>query len=132
MFPGSILRTGFGKSMPRKKLEAPQEPIQFPRVFRVVGGDISLKRPGFAVLTVEKQEDGSLAFRGRNDRMVKVRGYRIELGEIDQVIRKKEGMDEVANVNVTVHGGDLICCYYTGTETSPAELKKFAAKWLPE
>ena len=77
-------------------------------------------------------EDGSLIFHGRNDRMVKVRGYRIELGEIDQVIRKKEGMDEVANVNVTVHGGDLICCYYTGTETSPAELKEFAAKWLPE
>lgn len=77
-------------------------------------------------------EDGNLIFHGRNDRMVKVRGYRIELGEIDQVIRKKEGMDEVANVNVTVHGGDLICCYYTGTETSPAELKEFASKWLPE
>ena len=77
-------------------------------------------------------EDGYLIFHGRNDRMVKVRGYRIELGEIDQVIRKKEGMDEVANVNVTVHGGDLICCYYTGTETSPAELKEFASKWLPE
>ena len=77
-------------------------------------------------------EDGYLIFHGRNDRMVKVRGYRIELGEIDQVIRKKEGMDEVANVNITVHGGDLICCYYTGTETSPAELKEFAARWLPE
>ncbi|MER2054263.1 MAG: amino acid adenylation domain-containing protein [Clostridia bacterium] len=77
-------------------------------------------------------EDGSLIFHGRNDRMVKVRGYRIELGEIDQVIRKKEGMDEVANVNVTVHGGDLICCYYTGTETSPAELKAYASTWLPD
>ena len=77
-------------------------------------------------------EDGSLIFHGRNDRMVKVRGYRIELGEIDQVIRKKEGIDEVANVNVTVHGGDLICCYYTGTETSSAELKEYAARWLPE
>ena len=77
-------------------------------------------------------EDGYLIFHGRNDRMVKVRGYRIELGEIDQVIRKKEGIDEVANVNVTVHGGDLICCYYTGKETSPAELKAFASTWLPE
>ena len=77
-------------------------------------------------------EEGNLIFHGRNDRMVKVRGYRIELGEIDQVIRKKDGMDEVATVNVTVHGGDLICCYYTGTETSPAELKAYAAKWLPD
>ena len=77
-------------------------------------------------------EDGSLIFHGRNDRMVKIRGYRIELGEIDQVIRKKEGIDEVANVNVTVHGGDLICCYYTGTETSPEELKRYASTWLPE
>ena len=76
-------------------------------------------------------EDGSLIFHGRNDRMVKVRGYRIELGEIDQVVRKKEGIDEVANVNVTVHGGDLICCYYTGEETSPAEMKEFASTWLP-
>lgn len=77
-------------------------------------------------------EKGNLIFHGRNDRMVKVRGYRIELGEIDQVIRKKEGIDEVANVNVTVHGGDLICCYYTGNETSPAELKEYASTWLPE
>ena len=28
--------------------------------------------------------------------------------------------------------GDLICCYYTGTETSPEELKRYASTWLPE
>lgn len=77
-------------------------------------------------------EGRNLIFHGRNDRMVKVRGYRIELGEIDQVIRKKDGMDEVANVLVTVHGAEMICCYYTGEETSPAQLKEYASAWLPE
>ncbi len=48
--------------MPRKKTETVTEPISFPRRYRIVGGDISLKRPGFAILTVEKQEDGSLTF----------------------------------------------------------------------
>ena len=76
--------------------------------------------------------DGNLIFHGRTDRMVKVRGYRVELGEIDQVMRRKDGLEEVANVNVRVHGGDLICCYYTGRKTSPEELKSFAGQYLPE
>ena len=77
-------------------------------------------------------EDGNLLFHGRNDRMVKVRGYRVELGEIDQVMGKHEMIEEVTCVNVRVHGGELICCYYTGTETSPEELKAYAGRYLPE
>ena len=77
-------------------------------------------------------EDGSLAFRGRNDRMVKVRGYRVELGEIDQVMSRREGITESASVNVLVHGGDLICCYYTGEEVPPEELKAYVGTSLPD
>ena len=76
-------------------------------------------------------EDGSLIFHGRNDRMVKVRGYRVELGEIDQVMRRREGITEAVAMNVRVHGGDVIACYYTGDEQSPEELKKFAGITLP-
>ena len=64
--------------------------------------------------------------------MVKVRGYRVELGEIDQVMARRKGIEEVACVSARVHGGDLICCYYTGTETSPEELKDFAGQFLPD
>jgi amino acid adenylation domain-containing protein len=77
-------------------------------------------------------EDGNLVFHGRKDRMVKIRGYRVELGEIDQVMRKREGVREAVALNVRVHGGDLICCYYTGTETSPEELKAYVGRYLPE
>ncbi|MBO7662487.1 MAG: non-ribosomal peptide synthetase, partial [Clostridia bacterium] len=77
-------------------------------------------------------ENGNLIFHGRRDRMVKIRGYRVELGEIDQVMRGREGISEAACVNVRVHGGDLICCYYTGEEISPETLKRYAGTFLPE
>lgn len=32
--------------------------IEFPRQYRVIGGDISLKRPGFSVVYVERDEQG--------------------------------------------------------------------------
>ena len=77
-------------------------------------------------------ENGNLVFHGRRDRMVKIRGYRVELGEIDQVMRGREGIDEAASVDVRVHGGDLICCYYTGEEISPETLKRYAGTYLPD
>ena len=77
-------------------------------------------------------EDGNLVFHGRSDRMVKVRGYRVELGEIDQVMEGHEVIEEAASVNVRVHGGDLICCYYTGAVISPVELKAYVGRYLPD
>ena len=76
--------------------------------------------------------EGRLIYHGRNDRMVKVRGYRVELDEIDQVVRRMEAVEESATVDVRVHGGDLICCYYTGTESSPEDMKAFVKRYLPE
>ncbi len=77
-------------------------------------------------------DDGNLVFHGRDDRLVKVRGYRVELGEIDRVMSQKDRIEEAASVTVNVHGGDLICCYYTGEECSPEELKIHAGSFLPE
>ena len=77
-------------------------------------------------------EAGNLIFHGRNDRMVKIRGYRVELGEIDQVMSGRDGIRETVSMNVRVHGGDVICCYYTGEEQSPEDLKEYAGCYLPE
>ena len=77
-------------------------------------------------------ENGKLIFHGRNDRMVKVRGYRVELGEIDQVMGRREGVMEAVSMNVRVHGGDVIACYYTGEEQSQEDLKAYVGQFLPE
>ena len=77
-------------------------------------------------------QNGNMVFHGRNDRMVKVRGYRVELGEIDRVMSRREGITETATLSVLVHGGNVICCYYTGGKSSPEELKEYAGKYLPD
>ena len=76
-------------------------------------------------------EKGNYLFRGRKDKMIKLRGYRVELGEIEQVMRRKEGISEAACVAVRVHGGDKLCCYYTGEKTASEEIKKHVASYLP-
>ncbi|HVJ17716.1 MAG TPA: amino acid adenylation domain-containing protein, partial [Polyangiaceae bacterium] len=42
--------------------------------------------------------DGSLLYLGRNDHQVKIRGHRIELGEIESIVRKAQGVRDVAVV----------------------------------
>lgn len=46
--------------------------------------------------------DGNIEFLGRIDDQIKLRGFRIELGEIESVIRRLEGVNDVA---VIVSGG---------------------------
>lgn len=46
--------------MAKKKTENQIVPVQLPDIFRVIGGDISLKRPGFSSLVYKKNEDGTL------------------------------------------------------------------------
>ncbi len=81
---------------------------------------------------MEWDKEGRLLFHGRKDRLVKVRGYRVELGEIDQVMRRHRLMDEVASVDVKIHGGDHIATYYTPNALSPEELREHAAEYLPD
>ena len=77
-------------------------------------------------------EQGELLFHGRRDRMVKLRGFRVELDEIDQVMSRRTGIQEAASVNVHIRGSNLICCYYTGSEFSPEELKSYLKQYLPD
>jgi acyl-coenzyme A synthetase/AMP-(fatty) acid ligase len=45
---------------------------------------------------VRRQPDGTLAFLGRRDSMVKVRGYRIELGDIEAALFEHEAVSDAA------------------------------------
>lgn len=41
--------------MPKKKVENVQEPIVFPDNYKILGADLSLRRPGFCLLSVKKE-----------------------------------------------------------------------------
>ena len=77
-------------------------------------------------------EKGNYLFHGRRDRMVKIRSYRVELGEIESVLQKVKGVEETACVMIRVHGGEKLCCYYTGETKDTAALKEQAENFLPE
>ncbi len=77
-------------------------------------------------------EDANLLFHGRKDRMVKIRGYRVELGEIENVLIRKDEIKEAACVAVSVGSADKLCCYYTGEEHTPEELRNYVSDYLTE
>ena len=77
-------------------------------------------------------ETGELIFHGRKDHMVKIRGYRVELDEVRRAAAAFPGIDEVACVAIQVNGGSHICCFYTGKEASPEEMKAAIGKTLPD
>jgi acyl-coenzyme A synthetase/AMP-(fatty) acid ligase len=53
---------------------------------------------------VVRQPDGTYAFHGRVDHMVKVRGYRVELGEVEAALLRADGVTEAAVVAVARDG----------------------------
>ena len=75
--------------------------------------------------------EGNYYYHGRKDRMIKLRGFRVELGEIENVMRRKEGISELACITVKVNGGDKLCRYYAGEKMDSAVLKEHAASFLP-
>ena len=77
-------------------------------------------------------ETGDLIFHGRKDHMVKIRSYRVELDEVRRAAAALPGVEEAACIAVQVNGGDHICCYYTGKEISPEEMKAAIGKKLPD
>ncbi|MBS0454278.1 MAG: amino acid adenylation domain-containing protein [Proteobacteria bacterium] len=80
--------------------------------------------------------DGSLEYLGRNDFQVKVRGFRIELGEIEARLAACNGVREAAVIAREDVPGDLRLVGYvsarSGTELSPADLRKSLAALLPD
>jgi acyl-coenzyme A synthetase/AMP-(fatty) acid ligase/aryl carrier-like protein len=83
-----------------------------------------------------RDEDGTIAFLGRNDFQVKLRGFRIELGEIEAALTRQAGVGQA----VVIVRGDAaeerqIVAYYTATEAphvvNPTTLRAGLSAELP-
>ncbi|MDI4648222.1 non-ribosomal peptide synthetase [Cohnella hashimotonis] len=77
--------------------------------------------------------DGTIEHLGRIDRQVKIRGYRIEPGEIESCLLSHDAVWMAAVVDrEDAHGIRELYAYYTASRpVTPAELRTFAARWLP-
>ncbi|TYB42714.1 non-ribosomal peptide synthetase [Actinomadura chibensis] len=73
-------------------------------------------------------KDGTLEYLGRSDQQIQLRGFRIESGEVEAVLARH---DTVSDVAVIVRDERLIA-YVTGSGIDPAELRREAAKVLPD
>ncbi len=78
--------------------------------------------------------DGSIEFRGRRDRQVKVDGHRVELGEVELNLRSLDGIDEAAVVVTNSSEGTRLIAYIVVKESaqlSEREYRKILARKLP-
>ncbi|TDC71919.1 amino acid adenylation domain-containing protein [Actinomadura sp. GC306] len=72
--------------------------------------------------------DGRLEYLGRSDQQVQLRGFRIEPGEIEAVLARHDAVSDVA---VLVRD-DRLVAYVAGSGVDSAELRRFAARDLPD
>jgi amino acid adenylation domain-containing protein len=84
-----------------------------------------------------KDGSGTLHYRGRADRQVKLRGNRIELGELENAAKRLPGVQNCAALAISGPDGyvDRIALYYTagGQEVlKPAEVRARLAEVLPQ
>lgn len=79
--------------------------------------------------------DGTLEYRGRKDRMVKLAGYRIELGEIEAVVARLPCVAESAVTVLFQSGTPRLAVFFTVREgSSPPSLldvKRHCGNYLP-
>ncbi|WP_162794162.1 amino acid adenylation domain-containing protein [Streptomyces paludis] len=80
--------------------------------------------------------EGTLHFRGRADRQIKISGHRVEPGEIESAARGIAGIREAAVVPVPAAGGgyDRLALFYTAKDPdapSPTAVRRALAARLP-
>ncbi|MGJ8547339.1 MAG: amino acid adenylation domain-containing protein [Sulfitobacter sp.] len=84
---------------------------------------------------VAVKTDGSLLFRGRKDRQIKLRGFRIEPGEIENALMQISGVERalVNSQNPGDPGAALIAwvLLQRGTQLDPAALRAHLATQIP-
>lgn len=79
-------------------------------------------------------EDGSLIFKGRIDRQIKIHGYRVEPGEIEAVLSSHPAVRDVVVVLTPMDYGPLLVAYIEmlgRDKLSASELRLFAIESLP-
>lgn len=77
--------------------------------------------------------DGTIEHLGRLDRQIKVRGYRIEPGEIESCLLSQDAISMAAVVDREDAAGirELYAYYTASRPLTQAELRAYAARWLP-
>ena len=77
--------------------------------------------------------DGSMEYRGRIDRQVKIRGNRIELGEIEAIMKKYPQIKSAAIVCKTgkANNNYLVAFYSAQNEINKSDLINYLRKYLP-
>ncbi|WP_319454755.1 amino acid adenylation domain-containing protein [Mycobacterium sp. RTGN6] len=79
--------------------------------------------------------DGTIEYRNRTDRQVKIRGLRVEPAEVDRVLLEHPGVREAVTVVQGPDGdGSVLVAYFApqGTPVSVGELRAHARRQLPE
>ena len=79
--------------------------------------------------------DGTIEFRGRADRQMKVRGLRVEPAEIDRVLLEHPGVREAVTVAQERRGDTSVLVAYFTPEEAPVlvgELRAHVRRQLPE
>ena len=79
--------------------------------------------------------DGTIEYRNRTDRQVKIRGLRVEPAEIDRVLLEHPGVREAVTVVRSPDGdGSVLVAYFApeGAPVSVAALRAHARRQLPE
>ncbi len=79
--------------------------------------------------------DGTIEYRNRTDRQVKIRGLRVEPAEIDRVLLEHPGVREAVTVVQHPDGdGSVLVAYFAsdGAPVSVSELRARARRHLPE
>ncbi|MEU1280261.1 amino acid adenylation domain-containing protein [Streptomyces sp. NPDC005805] len=84
---------------------------------------------------VRLRSDGTLEFRGRADRQMKLNGHRIEPGEVEALLRQHPGVAQAAAVRCDDGSGRPFLAAYVvlreGVPDSPARLREHLAGELP-
>jgi amino acid adenylation domain-containing protein len=79
--------------------------------------------------------DGTIEYRNRTDRQVKIRGLRVEPAEVDRVLLEHSGVREAVTVVQSPDGdGSVLVAYFApqGAPISVGELRAHARRQLPE
>src|SRR4029077_1333967 len=79
--------------------------------------------------------DGTIEYRNRTDRQVKIRGLRVEPAEVDRVLLEHPGVREAVTVVQRPDGDGSVlgsCFAPEGAPVSVAALRAHARRQLPE